>query len=228
MVTLREVRVAMEANESKTFAGVQVFIVNYLAPCKFTYLGCTQRPGGKPCRRIVEGPFQCQHKSVEKGTVALMYRFSVALVDGSIGHDCPPLHASIWDVGASSLTGMPASEFCELTDEEQVQMINEITHNLPMATAILSVSKGLVSCESLCDLYEGDGYTDKLGVLKYARRTRLSTPRRFRTPLSEFTSFGGDSSSSTPNRPRSVSKATLEEVKSQIISMIETIDLTGN
>lgn len=119
MDTLRDVKEAIDEREAKVFYGLNVFVVNFVAnqehPQQLTYPGCMVKlPNGQTCLKAVDGLNACAHNPLES-PFSEMYRFSIGLVDGSIGQDCPPFTVSLWHVGAAALLGMKPAVFQKLS-----------------------------------------------------------------------------------------------------------------
>lgn len=210
-MNIRGVHEAIQAKETGTFGPFKAFLVNFEAniefPQKFYYHGCTRQGGsGRACCKTVEGLYACPHITAKGQDVnwTQMYRFDVFLVDGSIGTDCPPLRAAVFQA-AADLIGRSPHEFSLLPDFEQFAIVHAMTTKMHEIECCIRLKEhgGQVSCSIQSLVLLGD---DDFQILHLHQPT-FSTPKRnrgravlspsvYHTPRSSNTLSGAASSSS--------------------------------
>lgn len=215
-VTIRDVHTAMKAQESGTFGPLKAFLVNFEAatdfPRKFYYHGCTRTVGGgRPCSKTVEGLYACPHNStsIQDGKWCQMYRFDIFLADGSIGNDCPPLRASIFQA-ATDLIGHSPAKFSLLPAIEQYSIVHALTTKMleVHCSVHLKHHAGHMSCiiQSLAVLGDEDCQIlhSKMPTSSTPKRSTgrpISSPAIYQTPRTTRSGAGDISSSSPAGNP---------------------------
>jgi hypothetical protein len=227
--TIRIVKSSLEHGETNTFK-LQVYIVNFDAnvdfPSKFVYIGCC-RPGGagQRCAKKLDSISQCQRHGNSLGSSSKMYRFDLYLVDSSVGPDCPPLRATIFEA-ASNLLGMNPTDFSQQSDYDQFLMVHSVTNCMQLIDVVISTRPGQVVVQSILTVLDD---VDATPAPAQTRRAYSVTPRQnhLSTPSSYFTPQEDTRLDPTPSSGRSQGNLSqLSNLKSKLQDLIEIIDLT--
>lgn len=234
---MKEVYQAMENGNSITFGPMFGYIVNCDSPIgfpgEFTYLACTEvSEFNISCSKPVEGPNKCLHRSLEHGRYVDQYMFDVFFVDGGVGHDCPPLRATVFEAAGRALFGNQSADSYRFMDYKfQKATLRRIMDGIPYVEIVVRVSAGVATIEQLKVLREGNNAP---------RRTLHSqcTLMTSRTPHQGTESEVGSTPSATGFIPRDREKltcssaynilrgeaeklkATVKEMKSLVNSML--------
>lgn len=158
-----------------------------------------------------------------------MFRFDIFLADGSIGSDCPPLRATVFQP-AADLIGQSPQNFSSLQDFEQYAIVHAVTTKMHEVECVIRLKEhaGLLNCtiQSLVLLGDEDCQILHEHVPTYntpkRNKTRVvSSPSTFHTPRTTSISKDGSSSSSAMKLSPS-----LNVVKAQLQDLLDSLDAT--
>ncbi|CAM6129755.1 unnamed protein product [Calypogeia fissa] len=227
--TISEVRKAMEARKECTIGPVVVYLVNWDAQCRyprrFTYLACSKvGKWNNTCMKTIEGPNRCEHNSLEHGTWLDSYRFNLTIVDGSVGVDCPPLRASVFDA-ARTILKKSAGDFSLLDEEDQVATITGAIDKIPLVECWVRVQKSTPVIQKIL-LYGAGLPVTPASRLRTVSGDGFSTPANYggglySTPATRFS--GGAARESSQKHPN-VKKGDFDSLKARVKEMEELLN----
>lgn len=185
-ISIRHVREAMEVRENVQLGPIRCFVVNFDAPQpypkKFTYLACSRLLGtNRPCSKAIEGPYKCDHNSLERGTWEDCYRFDVWVADGSIGPENPPLRIALFDAAKSLLLQKSAGDFSLQTEAVQVASVKGVIDKMPLVDVWIKVKEGRPTAETLSYVVESCNTPPTISTAGSKKKTPLRgafTPRK--------------------------------------------------
>ncbi|CAM6084927.1 unnamed protein product [Calypogeia fissa] len=221
--SLRKVRKSVDLREIFMYGPMTAYLVNSDAPVayprKFIYKGCTKLvENGRPCGKTVEGQKKCEHGSLISETWAFMYRFDIFLVDGSIGSDCPPLRAGIFNA-ATGLLGMTPPFFNQKAETEQLSIVHGVLNKMPLVEIYVRVKASNATIQSLDVLPDMECHISDNPLYPMPQE---------RTPTTLYILRGEASTtsvSSSRDRGGSASQSQLNSLKAKLLDVISTLNL---
>ncbi|CAM6085996.1 unnamed protein product [Calypogeia fissa] len=224
----------MENRENVTIGPISPYVINFDAttpyPRRFTYLACSQLAlnTNMPCLKTINGPYKCSHDSLEMGTWIDAYRFDVFLVDGSIGQDCPPLRASIFDTAKTLLNNRNPGDFSLMEEDTQLATVEGVIGKMPFVEVWVRVFDRRPTI--LCLVFV-DTMKPQMPVRAYQKKiasvstTPLNDADSYSTPTSTLSGsfYVGSSSRRVDVNPAEFQ--TLKERVKEMESMIQNMEI---
>lgn len=210
---------------SETFGPISAYLVNFVSPIAhprcFTYHACTQiGDNGRMCSKTIEGPYKCGHLSMDRGTWTEQYRFDVILVDCSVGEDCPPLRAAVFDAGMTLLGGRTPEAFALLDEDVQVSTVREVIDALPYVEVIVRVHKGSASIQRLLFIRPVTSSPKQRSTPRQSQRSRLKPSAATSTQLgSKSTEPPCTSTRITDEEEGSIARSDFDNLKARVREM---------
>ncbi|CAM6087559.1 unnamed protein product [Calypogeia fissa] len=221
----------MENRENVTIGPIFAYVINFDAatpyPQRFTYLACSQLAlnTNMPCLKTINGPYKCSHDSLEMGTWIDAYRFDVFLVDGSIGQDCPPLRAGIFDAAKTLLNNRSPGDFSLMEEDTQVATVKGVINKMPFVYVWVRVFDCRLTIQRLAFVdtvkrQTPGAYRKKIALVSM---TPLSDADSYSTPTSTLSGsfYAGSSSRHVDVNPTEFQ--TLKERVKEMESMIRNM-----